>query len=220
MSSSTIHSIGLFIDGGYYQKINLGLRAKGRKPVRLHNLVGFIRQAVARRFNLPAEDCFVTESHYFQGRFPQEDTDMTRTYRDRAFEDELIEEDVVSHFKHIHKIGSVYQEKGIDVWFALESYELAQFRDFDFVVLITGDADHEMLARKIKALKKQVVLVTWNVSSGDSTSIALKEETTFHIDLEELTAANPALVDDLTGPRKELCPAVKAADILLTPNNP
>lgn len=43
-------------------------------------------------------------------------------------------------------------EKGIDVWFALEAYELATFRKFDYVVLITGDADHEMLVRKLKPL--------------------------------------------------------------------
>ena len=55
--------------------------------------------------------------------------------------------------------GSI-KEKGIDVWFALGTHEMAVYRDFDFVVLITGDADHEMLARKIKALKKRVVLVT------------------------------------------------------------
>ena len=88
--------------------------------------------------------------------------------------------------------GSI-KEKGIDVWFALEAYELALYRDFDFVVLVTGDADHEMLARKIKALKKHVILLTWNFDENDSTSPALKEEVTFHIDLNKLTAANPDL---------------------------
>ena len=88
--------------------------------------------------------------------------------------------------------GSI-KEKGIDVWFALETYELAMYRDFDFVVLITGDADHEMLVRKIKALKKQVILLTWNFDDKDSTAPALKEEVTYHIDLNKLTTANPEL---------------------------
>ena len=83
----------------------------------------------------------------------------------------------------------------IDVWFALETYELATYRDFDFVVLITGDADHEMLARKIKALKKQVVLVTWNVTDRDATSPALKEEVTMHIDLDEISKEDPSLME-------------------------
>ena len=203
MPTPTIYSIGLFIDGGYYQKINAGLRERQKNPIQLHNLIGFVQVAIARHFSLPETNCIVTESHFFQGRFPAEKTDLTRNYRDRSFEDELIEEDVIFHYKHIHQIGGVYQEKGIDVWFALESYELARFRDFDFVVLVTGDADHEMLARKIKALKKQVVLLTWNFSTSDSTSIALKEESTFHIDLAQWTEATPALADTLTGKRIE-----------------
>lgn len=114
---------------------------------------------------------------------------------ERAFEDTLIENDVVFHYKHITEIeNGVIKEKGIDVWFALETYELAIYRDFDFVVLITGDADHEMLARKIKALKKQVVLVTWNMAEKDSTSPALKEEVTMHIDLDEIAKEDASLL--------------------------
>ena len=55
----------------------------------------------------------------------------------------------------------------MDVWFALEAYELATFRKFDYVVLITGDADHEMLVRKLKALKTKVVLLTWNLTDAE-----------------------------------------------------
>lgn len=114
---------------------------------------------------------------------------------ERAFEDTLIENDVVFHYKHITEMeNGVIKEKGIDVWFALETYELAIYRDFDFVVLITGDADHEMLARKIKALKKQVVLVTWNMAEKDSTSPALKEEVTMHIDLDEIAKEDASLL--------------------------
>lgn len=117
-----------------------------------------------------------------------------RLESDRAFEDTLIENDVVFHYKHIAEMedGSI-KEKGIDVWFALETYELAMYRDFDFVVLITGDADHEMLARKIKALKKQVVLLTWDVDR-QATSPALKEEVTMHIDLDEIAKEDASLL--------------------------
>lgn len=126
-----------------------------------------------------------------------------RLESDRAFEDTLIENDVVFHYKHIAEMenGSI-KEKGIDVWFALETYELAVYRDFDFVILITGDADHEMLARKIKALKKQVVLVTWNMEERDSTSPALKEEVTMHIDLDRIAKEDVSLLD-------RICDAIK-----------
>lgn len=114
---------------------------------------------------------------------------------ERAFEDSLIENDIIFHYKHVSEMpDGAIKEKGIDVWFALETYELALFRDFDFIVLITGDADHEMLARKIKALKKHVVLTTWNLDENDSTSPALKEEVTMHIDLDEKSKESPDLL--------------------------
>ena len=65
------------------------------------------------------------------------------------------------------------------------------------VVLITGDADHEMLARKIKALKKQVILVTWDLGQKTSTAPALRDEVTLHIDLKQRTAENPGLKEHI-----------------------
>ena len=194
MSDSSIKSIGLFIDGGYYADIDKGLLAESRR-LNLKGLIKYLQKTIAEKFGMPTEECLVTESHFYRGRFRSSDAKRAgKLESDRIFEDRLIENDVVFHYKHIREMedGSI-KEKGIDVWFALETYELTMYRDFDFVVLITGDADHEMLARKIKALKKHVVLLTWNFDENDSTSPALKEEVTFHIDLKIITAANPEL---------------------------
>ena len=92
-------------------------------------------------------------------------------------------------------------EKGIDVWFALEAYELSTIRHFDYVVLITGDADHEMLIRKLKALKIYTILLTWDVARGEtSTSRFLREEACTHIELSKEVALNPALLGQLCRP--------------------
>lgn len=72
------------------------------------------------------------------------------------------------------------------------------FREFDFVVLISGDADHEMLARKLKALKTHVVLLTWDPANTASTSRFLKEEVCTHIDMNSVIAADPSLLQALT----------------------
>lgn len=193
--STNITSLGLSIDGGYYCKINDGLYKVGYR-LNLQKLSKYIRECIADKFGLDASQCLITESHFFRGRFRMaEAKKKNRLEGDRAFEDTLIENDVVFHYKHITEMeNGVIKEKGIDVWFALETYELAIYRDFDFVVLITGDADHEMLARKIKALKKQVVLVTWNMAEKDSTSPALKEEVTMHIDLDEIAKEDASLL--------------------------
>ena len=194
MADTAIKSIGLFIDGGYYADIDKVLLAENRR-LNLKGLIKYLQKAIAEKYGLATEQCLVTESHFYRGRFRSMDAKKAgKLESDRIFEDRLIENDVIFHYKHIREMedGSI-KEKGIDVWFALETLELAMYRDFDFVVLITGDADHEMLARKIKALKKQVVLLTWNFDESDSTSPALKEEVTFHIDLNKITAANPVL---------------------------
>ena len=195
MKTLNIASIGLSIDGGYYCKINDGLYKVGYR-LNLRKLTDYIRGCIAEKFGLETSQCLVTESHFFRGRFRMPDAKKKgRLEGDRAFEDSLIENDVVFHYKHIAEMenGSI-KEKGIDVWFALETYELATYRDFDFVVLITGDADHEMLARKIKALKKQVILVTWNMAEKDSTSPALKDEVTMHIDLDNIAKEDASLL--------------------------
>ena len=89
-------------------------------------------------------------------------------------------------------------EKGIDTWFALDTYELTLYREFDYVVLISGDADHEMLARKLKALKTHTILLTWDPAGTGSTSRFLSEEACTHIDIMKLAGKEPDLLKKIT----------------------
>jgi len=51
-------------------------------------------------------------------------------------------EGVVTHYLPLtQSAGRVIGEKGIDVWLALEAYELAIYKRFDVSVLIAGDGD-------------------------------------------------------------------------------
>ena len=59
--------------------------------------------------------------------------------------------------------------------------------------MITGDADYEMLARKIKSLKKPAILLSWHYDDQNPTAKALKEEITYHIDINSLLKADPSL---------------------------
>lgn len=59
--------------------------------------------------------------------------------------------------------------------------------------MITGDADYEMLARKIKSLKKPAILLSWHYDDQNPTAKALKEEITYHIDINALLKADPSL---------------------------
>ena len=192
-------SIGVFIDGGYYAKINEGLAASGPYRVNLKGLLQFITEKLATMDGIARRHIFITECHYYRGRYRAQDAKRKDLlYSEREFEDSLIENDVIFHYKHLRENpqGGVI-EKGVDTWFALDTYEMTLFRKFDYVVLISGDADHEMLARKLKALKTHVVLLTWDPANTNSTSRFLSEEVCTHLDMNRLINADEALKKSL-----------------------
>lgn len=193
MANSKIHSIGLFIDGNYFVLLDNGLGNASR--VNIKGLIKFIQKSIADKYELDPASCVVTETHFFRGRFKSFDANKKGLLlKDRKFEDRLIENDVILHYKHVYELpDGTPHEKGIDVWYALETYELALYRDFDFIVMITGDADYEMLARKIKSLKKPAILLSWHCDAQDPTSRALKEEISYYIDVNSLLEAEPTL---------------------------
>lgn len=198
MANDNNISIGIFIDGGYYAKINEGFG--GAKEVNLKALLEYICERISKEKKIDRNDLYVTESHYYRGRYRANDAKAKNLlYSERRFEDMLIENDVIFHYKHLrtNPNGGVI-EKGVDTWFALDTYELTLFRQFDFVVLISGDADHEMLARKLKALKTHVILLTWDPANTASTSRFLKEEVCSHFDMNAAISADPALLKELT----------------------
>lgn len=202
--NDTYKSIGLFIDGGYYAKVNEALEEQLSLNININGLMNYIRQQVSQLGNSLLSDCHITESHYFRGRYRVNDANSRHLlFSERKFEDALIENDVIFHYKHLREIqknGEItIVEKGIDVWFSLEAYELATIRKFDYVVLITGDADHEILIRKLKALKIHTVLLTWDVSGNKTTSTAklLKEEACTHIELDKYIVGSKELLNKI-----------------------
>lgn len=192
-------SIGVFIDGGYFAKVNESLEEQLSLNIDIKSFFKFVREEIAEKRNSSVNECYITECHYFRGRYRVNDANNKHLlFTERKFEDSLIENDVIFHYKHLREIqkeGNVTViEKGIDVWFALEAYELSLFREFDFVVLITGDADHEMLIKKLKALKIHVVLLTWDLSSESSTARLLREEACTHMELGDLMTQDKELL--------------------------
>ena len=197
MAHEEILSVGVFIDGGYYAKINEGFG--GTREVNLKGLLSFVCRRIAQEKGIDRNRLYVTESHYYRGRYrAAEAKSKNLLYDERKFEDMLIENDVIFHYKHLrtNPNGGVI-EKGVDTWFALDTYEMTIFREFDFVVLISGDADHEMLARKLKALKTHVILLTWDPANTASTSRFLREEVCSHFDMNKAVAEDENLLKNL-----------------------
>ena len=137
--NNDIISIGLFIDGGYYAKVNQALEETLQSKINVAALFSFIKEKVAQLEQDKEKNCLITESHFYRGRYKAYDAQKKNLlYSERRFEDSLIENDVVFHYKHLREIEkdgkTTVIEKGVDVWFALEAYEIALYREFDYLV--------------------------------------------------------------------------------------
>jgi cold shock CspA family protein len=117
--------------------------------------------------------CQIIDAHYFRGRSSAKDMGE-KVQSERIFEDILMRENIVTHYLPL-KFGenNTWQEKGIDVWLALEAYELAIYKKFDILVLVAGDGDYVPLVRKLNTLGTRVMLISWDYSYyNDSGSIS------------------------------------------------
>ena len=203
MTGTESRSVGVFIDGGYYAKVDAALKKMASKSISLKGLFDFILDYVCKMDSLRKDKVSITEAHYYRGRYRVNDASSKHLlFEERKFEDTLIENDVIFHYKHLREVNdhgrTTVIEKGIDTWFALDTYEMAQYRNFDYTVLISGDADHEMLARKLRALKTHVILLTWDPDNSGSTSRFLRDEVCTHIDLNKLTADDASLLQKIS----------------------
>jgi cold shock CspA family protein/uncharacterized LabA/DUF88 family protein len=159
--------IGIFYDGYYFYKISNYYKYEHEKKSRISisGLHEFIRNEIASLTNMDMRKCQIIDAHYFKGRSLAKDMGE-KVQSERVFEDILMRENIVSHYLPLRYAGegTIGQEKGIDVWLALEAYELAIYKHFDILVLIAGDGDYVPLVRKLHTLGTQVMLICWDFS--------------------------------------------------------
>lgn len=79
--NDTYNSIGLFIDGGYFVKINEALDEQLSLNINVTAFMNFIRQQVSLLSKSPIANCHITESHYFRGRYRVNDAIKTGALR-------------------------------------------------------------------------------------------------------------------------------------------
>src|SRR5688572_5681614 len=159
--------IGIFYDGNFFHVVsNYYAYNHARKArISISGLHDFIRQRVAHEEHVDARLCQVVDVHYFRGRFSADEADAAgKLYSERLFDDVLVREGVTTHYL---PMGFSRTEKGIDVWFALEAYELAIYKRFDVCVLVAGDSDYVPLVRKLNTLGTRVMVVGWDFEYRD-----------------------------------------------------
>lgn len=105
-------SVGVFIDGGYYAKINRVLKANESSIIRVRSLFEWITERIAATESIDERNCQITEAHYFRGRFRvREAYDKHLLYNERKFEDTLIENDVIFHYKHLREVKKMAKSR-------------------------------------------------------------------------------------------------------------
>lgn len=216
--STRLLKIGVFYDGNYFLHVsnfyNYVHERQGR--ISISGLHSFIRHFVAQEESCSANYCQIVEAHYFRSRPGAREASMrgNQLYFDRLFDDILMSEGITTHYFPVRTIQGIKMEKGIDVWLALEAFDLAAHKQFDVMVLIASDGDYVPLVRKINALGTKVMLVSWDFEFTDDygqqkltrTSQDLLQEVTYPVALHDIIEdpqyANEPLINGLFVPRQ------------------
>ncbi len=214
--------IGVFYDGNYFLQVSnyYAYTHPRRKRITISGLHEFIKHQVADEESSEVNLCKIVDAHYFRGRLSATEASQKgdTLYYDRVFDDILMSEGVTTHYLpiRVNPDGSK-QEKGIDVWLALEAFELAFYKKFNVLVLITSDGDYVPLVRKLNTLGTRVMVLSWDLEYANElgqkfttrTSQTLLEEVTYPIAMHEIienrVKKNDPLINNLfvqTEPRR------------------
>lgn len=164
--NSKLTRIGVFYDGNYFLHVSnyYNYSHERRSRISISGLHSFIRNQVADAEDTDIRLCQIVDAHYFRGRLNAHEASQrgNQLFYDRLFDDILMSEGVVTHYLPVKTYQGYRQEKGIDVWLALEAYELATYKQFDVMVLITADGDYVPLIRKLNTLGTRVMVLSWD----------------------------------------------------------
>ena len=197
-ASSRLTRIGVFYDGNYFLHVSnyYNYSHERRSRISISGLHGFIRRQVAEEEGVNERLCQIVDAHYFRGRLNAHEANQrgNQLFYDRLFDDILMSEGVVTHYLPVKTYQGYRQEKGIDVWLALEAFELAQYKKFDVVVLITSDGDYVPLIRKLNTIGSRIMVLSWDFEfqneQGEKqvtrTSQDLLEEVSYPVAMHEL----------------------------------
>lgn len=207
--------IGVFYDGNFFLHVsNYYAYVHPRKSrIGIAGLHDFLRQRVANEEGVEVKYCQIVDAHYFRGRLRAQAAEQRDVLmRERVFDDVLMRQGVTTHYLPL----GPEREKGIDVWLALEAYELAIYRKFDILVLVACDGDYVPLVRKLNTLGTRVMLLAWDFRYSDQngndretrTAQALLEEVTYpvlmHQVIDDRSLRNEPVVNGLFLPKPEM----------------
>ncbi len=190
--------IGVFYDGNYFLHVSnyYAYHHERRSRLSIAGLHEFVRHRIAEEEKKDFHLCQIVDAHYFRGRLSAQEASAegNRLFYDRLFDDILMMEGVTTHYLPVRTVQGYRQERGIDVWMALEAFELTLHKQFDVVILIASDSDFVPLVRKLHTLGVRVMLLAWDYEYYDEegrrrstvTSQYLWEEVTYPVAMQNV----------------------------------
>jgi cold shock CspA family protein len=227
--SKKLTRIGVFYDGNYFLHVSnyYNYFHERQSRISIGGLHKFIRHQIALEEDTDTRLCQIVDAHYFRGRLNARDASQKgdQLYFDRVFDDILMSEGVTTHYLPIRNHYGSRFDREIDVWLALEAFEMASYKHFDILVLIASDGDYVPLIRKLNTLGTRVMVVSWDFEYFDDegrkfstrTSQDLLQEVTYPIALheviEEHIGDDEGIINDLFVPRMNGKSTKKQADL-------
>jgi uncharacterized LabA/DUF88 family protein/cold shock CspA family protein len=201
--------IGVFYDGNYFLHVSnyYNYDHAQKRRLSITGLHDYIKHQVALQSKTDVNLCQIVDAHYFRGRLSAHEASQRgyTLYWDRVFDDVLMSAGVTTHYLPLRVFNGRREEKGIDVWLALEVFEQTLYKRFDVLVLITSDGDYVPLVRKINTLGTRVMVVSWDFEYTTDTGKQMITRTSQDL-LAEVTypIAMHDVIDKATGRRDPL----------------
>ncbi len=202
--------VGVFYDGNYFLHVSNYYNYVHPKKRRLSisGMHNFIRRWVAKVDEIDERLCLVVDAHYFRSRLNAQEASQrgSQLYYERVFDDILMSEGVTTHYLPVRNKFGRKEDRGVEVWLAMEALELAIHKKFDVVVLIASDGDYVPLVRKLNTLGTRVMVLSWNFEFMDDsgqkmvtkTSQDLLSEASYPIPMNAIIDSEGNMADNLS----------------------
>lgn len=211
MNKKTINKVGIFIDGTFFLKINSYYRYHHSRKSTLNfkGLFDFIAHKIAEFEGVEKRYVRICELHWFRGRYSTNqlekkytdvDYRLTQMNNERRIDDIFMYEGLIPHNYPLLVDSKTCdaEEKGIDIWLSLETFDIARRSNLETVVIIAGDSCYVPLIKKLISIDCKVAVLGWDFSyevklnTGQKYSVTTRTSQSL---LEE--CIYPILMDDI-----------------------
>jgi uncharacterized LabA/DUF88 family protein len=195
--------VACFYDGSFFVRVsNYYKHYHDRKSyLSFTGIHEFIRQRIADYEGTDRHMVQMIQSHFFRGRFSLQAAKTANALEaDRYFDQLLMYAGIITHYYPMNESVMPPQEKGIDVWLAMEAFDLAVSNGFDVLALVVSDQDFLPLIRKMHARSIRTLVLAVDIRYTDTQGIERSLATSHQLTNEATYAPNLSGEIESAGP--------------------